>query len=199
MATTNNKCKNCGCDDKFMPSPAPCPTPEGCPDPQPCSEVFDAQCVRYTGDDILCGEDTVITTNDTVAEALENVVDYFCNNTPPVSCCPTFAADIQISQSLEFGLTVNLTNGTAPFTYAWSYAQSSTNSSNDFRGILFIGPINSQNVQLDLNDNFYLGGTGGPFEYVSKRVWSTHVKVRVTDSVGQIADAYYIVTRVQNS
>lgn len=181
-----------------MPSPAPCPTPAGCPTPQPCSEVFDAQCVVYTGSNILCEGDTVVTTNDTVAEALENVVDYFCNNTPPVSCCPTFVADIQVSLSLEFGLTVNLTNGTAPFTYAWSYAQSSTNSSNDFRGILFTGPINSQNVQLTLDDNIYNGASGGGL-ITFKSVWSTHVKVRVTDSVGQIADAYYIVTRVQNA
>ena len=61
-----------------MPSPAPCPTPQGCPNPEPCSEVVDAQCVIYTGDNILCGTDVVVTTNDTVAEALENVVDYFC-------------------------------------------------------------------------------------------------------------------------
>lgn len=63
-----------------MPSPAPCPTPEGCPTPQPCSEVFDAQCVVYTGPDIICDDDTVVNSNDTVAEALENVVDYFCSN-----------------------------------------------------------------------------------------------------------------------
>ena len=81
MATTNT-CKKCGCEDSFMPSPAPCPTPIGCPNPEPCSEVMDAQCVIYTGENIICDTDIVVTTNDTVAEALENVVDYFCNNTP---------------------------------------------------------------------------------------------------------------------
>jgi hypothetical protein len=80
MATTNNTCKKCGCEDSFMPSPAPCPTPVGCPTPQPCSEVFDAQCVVYTGENLLCDVDVVVSQNDTVAEALENVVDYFCNN-----------------------------------------------------------------------------------------------------------------------
>ena len=79
MTTTKNKCKTCGCDDSFMPSPAPCPTPVGCPTPQPCSEIFDAQCVRYTGTNILCDTDIVVTTNDTVAEALESIVDYVCN------------------------------------------------------------------------------------------------------------------------
>lgn len=63
-----------------MPSPAPCPTPIGCPNPEPCSEVMDAQCVIYTGPNIICDTDIVVTTNNTVAEAIENVVDYFCTN-----------------------------------------------------------------------------------------------------------------------
>tara|TARA_R110000868_G_scaffold409454_1_gene694949 strand:+ start:1130 stop:2551 length:1422 start_codon:yes stop_codon:yes gene_type:complete len=79
MATTNT-CKKCGCEDSFMPSPAPCPTPQGCPNPEPCSEVIDAQCVIYTGENIICDTDIVVTTNNTVAEAIENVVDYFCTN-----------------------------------------------------------------------------------------------------------------------
>ena len=72
-----NKCQNCGCEDALV-TPAPCPTPAGCPDPQPCSEVFDAQCIIYTGADIECGDDRVITTESNVAEALNDVVTYFC-------------------------------------------------------------------------------------------------------------------------
>jgi len=79
MATTDNTCKKCGCEDKFMPSPAPCPTPIGCPSPEPCSEVMDAQCVIYSGENILCDNDVIISQNDTVAEALENVVEYVCD------------------------------------------------------------------------------------------------------------------------
>jgi|688.fasta_scaffold57595_5 hypothetical protein len=95
MTTTNNTCKKCGCQDSFMVSPAPCPTPIGCPTPQPCSEIFDAQCVRYTGLPLSCTvaqtfnaapepnpapAGPIVNTNDTVAEALESIVDYFCNN-----------------------------------------------------------------------------------------------------------------------
>ena len=72
-----NKCKNCGCEDALVTLP-PCPTPAGCPDPEPCSEVFDAQCIIYTGTDIDCGTDTVVPTDTNVATALNNVVDYFC-------------------------------------------------------------------------------------------------------------------------
>ena len=77
MATTNT-CKKCGCQDSFLPSPAPCPTPQGCPNPEPCSEVMDAQCVIYTGPNITCGTDVVVPTNTDMATALASVVDYFC-------------------------------------------------------------------------------------------------------------------------
>lgn len=78
MATTNNKCKKCGCEDSFMTSPAPCPTPIGCPNPEPCSEVLDAQCVIYTGENIICNNDVVVPTNTSMADALKLIVDYFC-------------------------------------------------------------------------------------------------------------------------
>jgi hypothetical protein len=77
MATTNT-CKKCGCEDSFLTSPAPCPTPTGCPTPEPCSEVFNAQCVIYTGADIDCGDITVVATDTNVADALNDVVTYFC-------------------------------------------------------------------------------------------------------------------------
>jgi len=64
MATncTNCGCSkiSCGCGDTFLTSPAPCPTPVDCPAAQPCSEVFDAQCISYTGLDIECGDDVVV-------------------------------------------------------------------------------------------------------------------------------------------
>ena len=71
------KCKNCGCEDALVTLPA-YPTPAGCPDPEPCFEVFDAQCIVYTGADIDCGDNTVVPTDTNVATALNNVVTYFC-------------------------------------------------------------------------------------------------------------------------
>jgi hypothetical protein len=76
--TTKNKCKNCGCEDKALTTPAPCPTPEGCLTPEPCSEVFDAQCVVYTGDPIVCGDDVIVDTNTNMADALNAIVAFFC-------------------------------------------------------------------------------------------------------------------------
>jgi|688.fasta_scaffold180225_1 hypothetical protein len=68
------KCQNCGCQDSFLTTPAPCPTPGGCPNPEPCSEVIDSQCVIYSGVPLLAGSTVVVDTNDTVSEALTNIV-----------------------------------------------------------------------------------------------------------------------------
>lgn len=77
MSTTNT-CKKCGCEDSFLTSPAPCPTPAGCPTPEPCSETFDAQCIIYTGEDIECGTNTVVLSDTNVADALNDISDYYC-------------------------------------------------------------------------------------------------------------------------
>jgi hypothetical protein len=75
-----------------MPSPAPCPTPQGCPNPEPCSEVMDAQCIIYTGENIICDTEVVVTTNNTVAQALNNIVDYVCANQPTVPAYKVYTA-----------------------------------------------------------------------------------------------------------
>ena len=77
-----NKCIKCGCDNPYVSQP-PSPTPAVCPNPQPCAEFFDAQCVVYTLPNITCGETTVVFQDDTIAEALEQVIEYFCENGGP--------------------------------------------------------------------------------------------------------------------
>jgi len=66
----------------MLTSPAPCPTPVGCLTPEPCSEVLSAQCIIYTGDDIICTPDVVVSSNTSVSDALSDIVDYFCNQIP---------------------------------------------------------------------------------------------------------------------
>ena len=182
MACQNCGCKNkpCGCEDGPLTTPAPC-NPIGCPDPYPCSEVIDAQCVIYSGDPIICDQDTVVATNDTVAVALQQIVDYLCN-LPPV-CCPTFAVDINFDEQSGRALTTTLTNGTAPFTYEWTIEQ------NAFAGFAISGPTNTSSINLNLTTNVYDGLAGG-------EISTCLFKVKVTDAVGQIATAYYNAVNV---
>lgn len=81
MATntcTSCGCKKCGCSDNGLISPAPCPTPAGCPTPLTCSEVFDAECISYTGVDIECLNQVVVATDTNLADALDNIISFFC-------------------------------------------------------------------------------------------------------------------------
>lgn len=49
-----------------------------CPTPQPCTEITDAKCIVYTNAEIKCGTDVVVTLNSTLATALNQIVNYFC-------------------------------------------------------------------------------------------------------------------------
>ena len=77
----NNKCAKCGCEDSYLTTPPPCPTAIGCPFEE-CAEIQYAQCIMYTGGDILCGEDLVVPTDTNMEAAITNIVDYFC--LPPI-------------------------------------------------------------------------------------------------------------------
>jgi len=184
MATTNNKCKNCGCDDSFMPSPAPCPTPAGCPSPQPCSEVFDAQCVVYTGETLDCDGNVIIGPNNTLAEAYINMISYFCDTIANLPC--PLAVSINSTQ-FDDTLQANAVGGTGSYTYEWSVAQ------NAFAGYDIIGSNTNYAQVFTLVPENYLVGNGG------KYIYQAHVKAKVTDEKNCVAYAYYLLTKVVTS
>ena len=74
-------CEKCGCDDKFLPSPAPCPEPEACVEDAQCSEVVDAKCTRYTGDELTCGTNVIVPQNTFIDRALANIITLICSST----------------------------------------------------------------------------------------------------------------------
>ena len=74
-----NKNEDCGCKATSVTinsicNPIDCGTEE-------CSESFPAQCILYTGDDIICDESIIVTSGDSVAQSLANIVQYFCSQT----------------------------------------------------------------------------------------------------------------------
>jgi hypothetical protein len=128
MATTNNTCKKCGCQDSFMPSPAPCPTPIGCLNPEPCSEVLDSQCVIYSGENIICNTDVLVTTNDSVADAIQSIVDYFCSTAGSIVTLTSAGGTVSLVndgtgpalavKGLTAGYGINITTTTTAVTVA---------------------------------------------------------------------------------
>jgi|SRR6056297_2476801 len=76
-----NKCThtepNCGCVDGPMTTPPACP-PLPCPNPQPCSSYTDAQCVIYTGDDLICDQQIVVENNANLNDIIIELVSRIC-------------------------------------------------------------------------------------------------------------------------
>ena len=116
MATNCVSCgcnnQTCGCKNSYLTTPPPCPTPTDCPDRQPCSEVFDAECIIYTGPDLECGDDTVIAQNTAVSLALEDIVGYFCNLASLVPITVVAAGDGIEVTSTTLGTTTTYTVST---------------------------------------------------------------------------------------
>jgi hypothetical protein len=84
--TCGNTCgQKCGCETGLVTPPSN--DPQNCPSPNPCSETFDADCIIYTGLSINCGNNVIVPPDTSVGEALNNIVDYFCEVTPPQSEC----------------------------------------------------------------------------------------------------------------
>lgn len=128
-----NKCAKCGCEDNFLTTPPVCPSPVGCPFEE-CAEIQYAQCIMYTGDDILCFDDTVVPTDTNMAAAINNIVDYLCFkttvannllcNTDVVVAADTaitlalantvsyFCAQTTITEDLDCGQTTVVASGT---------------------------------------------------------------------------------------
>lgn len=102
----------------MLTSPAPCPTPVGCLTPEPCSEVLDAQCIIYTGDDIVCNEDTVVSSDDSVALALNNIVDYLCTEIENIPVVIVAAGDgIEVVPTVVGVTTTYTVSSTAPIKF----------------------------------------------------------------------------------
>ena len=177
MSTTNT-CKKCGCQDQALTTPIVYPTPAPCPDPQPCSEAFDSQCVYYTGDNIMCDGDIVVSKDDTVETALNDIVDYFCAAIPAPT---TSVLNVNIAKNGSNPAILNsvITNGTAPFTYNWTFAQ------NVFIGHNFTTSTTANFVTFNLTNN-------GVRTIINDSLYQSLVKLEVTDVNGNYGSAYYL-------
>ena len=79
--TCNKKTEDCGCKATSVSIDSIC-NPIDCGS-QECSESFPAECILYTGDDIICDTTTVVTSGDSVAQSLANIVQFFCDRNDP--------------------------------------------------------------------------------------------------------------------
>ena len=88
MACSKNcNTPNCGCSGTYVVS-------QTCP--PACSEVFNAQCIVYTGVDLTCDGDTVISRNDYLDSAITKLVNYVCSKVAPPASVVAGSAFIDV-------------------------------------------------------------------------------------------------------
>ncbi len=87
MACSNCNTPNCGCSGTYVVS-------QTCP--PACSEVFNAQCIVYTGVDLVCDGDTVISRNDYLDSAITKLVNYVCSKVAPPASAVAGSAFIDV-------------------------------------------------------------------------------------------------------
>jgi hypothetical protein len=143
MGTTNT-CKKCGCQDSFLTSPAPCPTPAGCPSPEPCSETFNSQCIIYTGDDILCNEEVIVATDSNVADSLNSINEYYCDQ---ITLLNGYISTLQDKQ----GLFDTAFRGSLTPTINVNTVTASLTNSSIINGTVVIIPVG--NIEYQLTDS----------------------------------------------
>lgn len=113
---------DCGCKDKYLTTPAPCPPGEPCEDAQPCSSYTNAQCVIYTGEDIICDEQVVIENGALLNDILVELTLRICENSEIQSCNLIATIGLIDDGSENTVLEVNPANGSGNYTYFWSFA-----------------------------------------------------------------------------
>jgi hypothetical protein len=173
------KCIDCGCDDAIQV--APCLDPTGCPEPQKCDQIFDTDCILYNGSNIECNDNTIISSGDTVSQALEAIVDLACS-------LAGSNPDATITANNDNTLTVAPTGGLAPYTYQWSIEQGV------FNGHTIASGATASTVTLTpiTGNTLVVGGVSGSTGAVNM----THLKVVVTDSANKKVTKYYTYAKL---
>lgn len=87
MACSTCNTPNCGCSGTYVVA-------QTCP--PACSEVFNAQCIVYTGVDLTCDGDTVISRNDYLDSAITKLVNYVCSKVAPPASVVAGSAFIDV-------------------------------------------------------------------------------------------------------
>lgn len=172
----SNTCKKCGCEDP-IPS-APCPTSVGCPTPSKCEETFSTECLTYTGDDLMCGDVTIVNKDEPINTVLESIVNAICD----IKNNNSFDVTILESPGTP-GLTCTYSTTPAVVTFKWSIEQG------PFVGHTITGSDTGITVQLDpiVGNGLRVGTLSG----ITNTLYATHIKLVVTNGLGNSVTRYF--------
>jgi hypothetical protein len=170
---------DCGCKDKYLTTPLPCPPGEPCEEAQPCSYYTDFQCVIYTGPTLMCGEEVLLETGSLLSDVITDLAQRVCELEVLGSCnIITTISQLQ-SQGDDVILEAVPQNGSGNYTYSWSIA--------DNQGAVEI-------LTSPFDQQITVGLAAGEFLFPIG-----HVRVVVTDTVTgcQSTETYLVIVPPQ--
>jgi hypothetical protein len=182
-----NKCKDCGCQDTFLPV-GPCSDPALCPPADKCDNTFDLGCVNYTGEPLTCGGQTLLDTNDSLETGLLNITDKICDS---VNNNKAFF-DVNFTKPQAKRLVANVSGGIPPYVYEWSIERS-----NSISGYTIVGSTTTNTLNFTrIEDNISKGSRLSvlPVNYFGSRFkhYFIHLKLKITDNENKIDYKHYL-------
>lgn len=173
------KCKTC--KPIINPVQIVCPQPAVCVDAIACSEIIDAACIQYTGENLLLCSTTysVVNTYDSLESILVALVAAYCDVPPRCKLKINFAA----SEGSYPSVSASITDGVGPYTYEWGLEQG------NFLGHNIKGSSTQSTIDLEcIGENAIETGT------FNKYIKISHLALKVTDSMGCSTIEYFVYT-----
>ena len=188
--------KNCKNKQTLLP-PTPCEYGGNCPPAPDCEQIFDLDCVNYTGDPIVCNGEVLVESGESLPTVLTTLVDKICNKTNcEIDIEFTFlTGGVYVGSALRFAIT----GGTPTYTIKPSVVQG------PFTGIT-ISDCSSYE-EGTISDCFNPVGQGGMGFYVvvyclpnkfyignnNTNKYSGTIRIEVIDAFGCSHDFFYTV------
>jgi hypothetical protein len=181
-------CKNCGDNNKkiilnYTPkSYTICPEPAVCPEPYACSEILDATCIQYTGNNIIYCDTSYVIINQ--FENLESILQSILN-----IICPPASSNLNVSivpnpNELNLPtLSSIVTNGQPPYTYSWKIAQG------NFIGHSIFGSITSSTLNLTR-----IAANAIMTNDINKNISISNIQLTVVDAVNTKKIVHFLYT-----
>jgi len=172
--------------------PTPCEYGGNCPPAPDCEQIFDLDCVNYTGDPIVCNGEVIVESGESLPVVLTTLVDTICNKT---NCELDVQFDFNVGTSK---LNFTITGGTQPYLIKPSVVQGPFTgiSLSDCATFFFDGPNNCYNPVYSSSAGFNVGVSCVPNKFYvgnGSNKYAGTVRIELVDPFGCSHDFYYTV------
>lgn len=172
--------------------PTPCEYGGNCPPAPDCEQIFDLDCVNYTGDPIVCNGEVIVESGESLPTVLTTLVDKICNKT---NC------ELNVEFFFNPGtseLSFTITGGTQSYTIKPSIVQGPFTgiTLNDCQTYSEYGPNNCYTPVYNTALGFTLPISCVPNKFYvgnGSNKYGGTVRIELVDPYGCSHDFYYTV------